>query len=238
MSLSYAEVRAACRARLLTLTAASTGSTSLSASSAGYARASGSFLADGFRPGMEVTASGFGTAANNGTGIVTYVSATELRVSGYTLAASDGAWTRTARTLAAEAAGAGRTVLAGLPTVRAWEGVRHEILDGVPWIEESLIGGPTARPFFPDGSDVVAEPQYQTVWHLPSDVGTGAQDSYVDGLFALFAPGTAMALPSGRNLRVRQSTGPFMAALGRLRPGFLTTSITFPLQLYTPVTTS
>ena len=57
-----------------------TGSTSLSATATGYARASGSFISDCFRVGMEITASGFTDPANNGTSVITAMNATSLTV--------------------------------------------------------------------------------------------------------------------------------------------------------------
>ena len=63
----------ALRGRALTLSVATTGSTSLSATTTGYARAAGSFITDGLVVGAEITASGFTTPANNGQGVVTAV---------------------------------------------------------------------------------------------------------------------------------------------------------------------
>lgn len=45
-----------------------------------YTRASGSFVADGFQVGMQITVSGFSTAANNGTKTVTAVTALALEI--------------------------------------------------------------------------------------------------------------------------------------------------------------
>lgn len=58
---------------------AATGSTSLSATATGYARAAGSFLTNGFQVGDIVTATGF-SARNNGRSVVTNVTATALTV--------------------------------------------------------------------------------------------------------------------------------------------------------------
>jgi hypothetical protein len=58
-----------------------TGSIALSATATGYDRSTGDFVADGFIPGMWITASGFGTAANNGRSLITAVTATSLTVS-------------------------------------------------------------------------------------------------------------------------------------------------------------
>lgn len=60
--------------------AGSTGAAALGASTAGYTRTVGSFLADGFAVGHSVTASGFIDSANNGTSTVTAVTATLLTV--------------------------------------------------------------------------------------------------------------------------------------------------------------
>lgn len=57
---------------------ATTGTTTLSATSTGYTRASGSFITDGFAVGQVVTASGFSAAGFNGSSIVTGVVALEL----------------------------------------------------------------------------------------------------------------------------------------------------------------
>jgi hypothetical protein len=66
-----------------TITAVSipdTGTTSLSATATGYARASGSFITNGFVVGQQITASGFTNAANNGRSTITAVTATALTV--------------------------------------------------------------------------------------------------------------------------------------------------------------
>jgi hypothetical protein len=57
-----------------------TGGTSLSATATGYARASGSFITNGFVPGLQINASGFTNAANNGLSTITAVTATTLTV--------------------------------------------------------------------------------------------------------------------------------------------------------------
>jgi hypothetical protein len=79
-----------------------TGAQSLSATATGYARASGSFITNGFVVGMQVNATGFTNAANNGLSTVTAVTATALTV------------TKTGGTVV-EAAGPGRTITASPP---------------------------------------------------------------------------------------------------------------------------
>jgi uncharacterized protein DUF4397 len=71
--------------------------TLLSATATGYARATGSFLTDGYRVGQTITASGFTNAANNGRSVVTAVTATALTVTktGGTVAEAAGTTNRT-----------------------------------------------------------------------------------------------------------------------------------------------
>ncbi len=78
--------------------AGSTGSTTLAATATGYSRPAGDFIADGFRVGMPINATGFGIATNNGPSTITAVTATDLTV------------TKPGTPLAAEAAAAGRTI--------------------------------------------------------------------------------------------------------------------------------
>jgi hypothetical protein len=54
---------------------------SLSATATGYARTTGSFMADGFAVGRQITASGFATAANNGRSTITALTDATLTVS-------------------------------------------------------------------------------------------------------------------------------------------------------------
>ena len=78
--MSYGSFDTLLRAALLSSdwqSPADTGTISLSATSTGYARASGSFIDDGFVVGQTVTSSGF-TAGYNGKSVITSVDATTL----------------------------------------------------------------------------------------------------------------------------------------------------------------
>jgi hypothetical protein len=105
---------------------ATTGTVSLSATATGYARTAGSFVTDGFAVGQQVTASGFTNSANNGSSVVSAVTATALTV------------TKTPVT-AAEATAAGRSIAtntglnaAGIAVVsRAYSGETNSIQGGV-----------------------------------------------------------------------------------------------------------
>jgi hypothetical protein len=108
-----------------------TGSQTLSATATGYARATGSFVTNGFAIGDEITASGFATAANNGRSVVTAVTATTIDVTktGGTVAEA----AATARTLISDGRidvnKAGGTVVEAFPTAnRTIAGVRGRLL--------------------------------------------------------------------------------------------------------------
>jgi hypothetical protein len=64
------------------LEAGTTGSSTgnIAATATGYFRNAGSFVADGFVPGMQVTVAGFTSSANNGVATVTGVTASDLTV--------------------------------------------------------------------------------------------------------------------------------------------------------------
>jgi hypothetical protein len=206
----------ALRARALTLSVATTGAISLSATATGYARASGSFSTDGFWPGMELVASGFGIAANNGTKVVTAVTPTTLDCAG----------------CAVESAAGGRTLSVGLPSSRAWENVAFEPVAGVPWVEEHFISGPSSQVTLGPLGEIVVEPQYALYVNLPNETGLTVR-RYVNALRVLFAPRTAIPLPNGDVLRVRSDTGPFPGDLQQGRPGFAVLPVTFPLRIRT-----
>ncbi len=57
-----------------------TGTAVLRATATGYARTSGSFITDGFLEGLTITASGFANPENNGSSVITAVTATALTV--------------------------------------------------------------------------------------------------------------------------------------------------------------
>jgi hypothetical protein len=115
------------RNRALTLSVATTGSTALSATSLGFARASGSFITDGFYPGMEVAGTGF-SSANNAASVITQVTAQFLSISG-------------GRT--AQSATSGRTLAVSLPSNRAWSNLSFEKVSGFPYFTGALVPATT-----------------------------------------------------------------------------------------------
>lgn len=223
----------AVRAKALTLSVVST-TDSISATTTGYVRASGSWLTDGYAVGQQVTASGFTASGNNGDKVVTAVSATTLTVLGVDVAA-DGA-----RTIAAaadtevESAGS-RTISVGLPTYAELTNSKIVPGPGVPWWREEYLPQPGTRTGIGANAMVEYPITYRITLFVPQDTGPLAALSYVDALETLFAPGTALTLAAS-SFRVRGDSTPFP---GQLVPGvdtasgFLVASFTVPLLLRT-----
>jgi hypothetical protein len=195
----------ALRNRALGTTFATTGATSLSATSTGYARSAGSFITDGFAVGMEVLVAGFSTAANNGYGVITFVSATAMSVTKYALGATaDGTQTIVSATAtSAESAASGRSIIAGVPVLRAYENVKIAPNPIAPYVEEdfvpgvsSLIAGPYAGGGFRDDGLYVFK-----LYGL-SGKGVSAIRKGTDAIRARFAPGTNLTAGS-YTLKVR-----------------------------------
>lgn len=213
--ISEVQMQLALRAKALQLVVATTGTMSLAATTTGYTRATGSFLTDGFAPGMEVTPTGFAT---NTPRVITAVSALAITVSG---------------SLTAEAAAGGRSLTVGLPTSRAWENVAFQPVAGVPWVREEFLPGPTSQETIGPFGELEATPMYALYVNVPAETGlTGKR--YVDALRVLFAPRTQIALSTGDTLRVRADTGPYAGQLQQSQPGFATQPFTIPLRLRTP----
>lgn len=181
----------ALRNRAITLVAATTGSATLSATSLGFARGSGSFLTDGFRAGMEVKATGFG-ANNNLPRIVTGVTAMFI----------------TAPDTTVESATAGRAIIAGLPSRRAWENVEFVPTTDQLYISEQYVPGPRSLIAGPKegGHHEVTGIYFLTIQGLPR-TGTAGIRRYANTLLALFAPGTIITAGSEK-IHIRGDVAP------------------------------
>jgi hypothetical protein len=222
----------ALRTKLLALEVVTTGATSLATTATGYTRSSGSFLSQGFKPGMEILAAGFSNASSNGTGVVTAVSALTLTVTAYDVSYTGGELKATNRTLAIDSSASGRTINVPLPAITAWENTKVQPLTGAPFVEEQYLPGPTAQITIGPLGNIEITPQYNVQIHVPEGYGIGAARKYTDALLTLFAPRTAITVGSD-TARVRTDTGPFTGQLVRSRAGWVVTPVTFPLRLRT-----
>lgn len=216
MARNHTAVQLALRAKALTLSVVTTGSTSLSATAAGYARAAGSFITDGFEVGMEAAPTGF---TETTPGVIDAVAAQLLTIRGG----------RTAQT-----AGAGRTLAVGLPTRRRWENERFTVLPDRHYVEEDYVPGPSRLTSMPSaGGTVIDTGEYVLRWYGIANTGLPGLTKCVDALLALFPPGGAIATLSGNGgvLRTRADVGPRRGQLMPEPPGWAVIPVTIPWWL-------
>jgi hypothetical protein len=220
----HRSVLAALRARLATLVVCTTGATTLSATPTGYARTTGSFFTDGFAPGMELLASGFALAANNGRSIVITVAALTLTV-------------RKVGGTSTDAAAAGRTLSVGVPAAFGPANTDLVGVHGVPSLEEEYKAGPLdVRSIGPQAA-ILALPTYILNVCFDDDgpveaIGTDAPYRYAGAILALFPPELLMPLSTGEFLRVRADQAPYQDDLPRDTTGSVVV-ITIPLRVQT-----
>jgi hypothetical protein len=212
----------ALRARLLTLSFGhSDGNHNVSATGTGFARVHGSWLNSGYAVGMEVTASGFTTPANNGVFLVTGVTATTLT---------------TKQATVIEGPTAHQTLDILLPTRRAWEGVDYVPSDGFPFVQERYLAGPTTLVTISAAGELESTPSYSITFTVAAGYGMEAANRYADACLALFRPGTTLTMADGATLRVRSDTGPFRAPMIQDGAGWQSVVVTIPCRAYTPNT--
>lgn len=176
MSLDHTALQLAMRSKLLTLSVCTTGSVTLSATATGYARASGSFLTDGFAKGMEITPVGF--AANT---VDTITGVTALAVT-----------TRNARSV--EIAASARSLTVGLPALRLWENTSLIPIPQQPYVEEQYVPG--VEILDEDGRKGVLElrPMYSPRVYVPANTDIAAGSRYADAIRRLFALETDLTI--------------------------------------------
>lgn len=206
------------RNRALTLSAATTGSTTLSATALGYARSSGSFITDGFAQGMEVTATGY-SAANNAAHVITGVTSQFLTIKGG---------------CAVQPATAGRNITAGLPSHRAWENESFTESDsvGFPYIAEQFVPATTSLlSITGQGGTVEETGLYVLTLYGLSDYGQAGIRKYINALKALYAPGTTMTAGS-HTIRVRGDTSTRSGQIIPLGGEWSTCQLTIPWRAF------
>jgi hypothetical protein len=212
--INHYDYQLALRQRLLTLEVVTTGSISLTATTSGYTRGSGSFLTDGFAVGMEVSGSGFTDPDNNAAKTITAVAALTLECDGCT----------------AEGAGT-RTLSVGLPELRGWENIALTPEVDRPYVTEQYLPGPTLRETLGTFAELELRPMYAVTIHAVANRGLAAAAKYADAVITLFAPGTSLTATNGDVLRVRSDVGPFRGQLLQDGPGWAMIPVTIPLRV-------
>lgn len=211
--------RAAFRARAEALVVVTTGAVSLAATTTGYTRTAGSFVADGFVVGMELAGAGFTNAANNAPGVVTAVSALALTIDG-------------GRTI--EAADVSRTLTVGFPSIRA-----YELQGGVAqnprrwWVDESFAPGAGQVRTIPGDGGMHAE-RGVLEYHLYGIAGTGddALDAVAGALLKQLRPTTRLTLGDGSAVRVLGAPAPYRSGARRVSQWGVVT-VTIPWAAWT-----
>jgi hypothetical protein len=217
VSFNHTAMQLALRAYAKTLLVSTTGAIQLSATATGYARAAGSFVADGFAVGMELSASGFTNPANNGAKMCTGVSPLAITCAG----------------CVAEVAGA-RTLTVGLPTDIQKQNIKYVPTPGKTYVVEQYIPGPSTQKTLGPLGELELTPMYSLQMNVPAETGELAANRYIDALQTLFTPRTVITLPSGEVLRVRTDTGPYPSQLMPGLPGFAVQTLTVPFWSRTP----
>lgn len=213
--IDHGAVLRAARTHALALEVCTTGTTTLEATATGYARASGSFLTDGFRVGMEVTPTGFPQTA---VGTVTAVAALALTIDG-------------GRTVATSAGS--RSLAVRLPALAAWTNLPTARVTGRPFVEEEYLpgGGPRKQTLGPFGR-LVLQPLYVLRIGVRQGTDHTAALAYADALCTHFAPTTPLTV-SGSTVYVRPDLGPFPSPVTLTEDGFAVVTLTIPLQVET-----
>lgn len=211
---NLAAVHLALRARAETVQIATTGVTSLAATTTGYTRTAGSFIADGFTVGSEITPSGFATNTRR---VITRVQALTLSVS---------------TTVAAESNNGGRSLTVGLPALFAKENTAFTPIAGRPYLVEEFIPTTNTLRAGPSANGVREESGlYDLRWYGLANTGVLGIRQAVDALAARFTPGTTLTAGSDV-VRVRGDLAPFSSHIGAGDDGWALCVLSIPWRVY------
>lgn len=202
----------ACRAHALTLAVCTTGATDLAATATGYTRATGSFLTDGFRAGMEVTPAGFPQTAR---GVITEISALAMTIKG-------------GRTLATEASG--RTLAVGMPQTFIVENLVTTPVSEIPDCIEEYLSGARSKPGLSVGGFTEAQPLYLLRFRAKLGTGTDGLRRYADAALRHFKPDTLLPCANGDVARVRSDVAPTASQILRVADR-MSCTVTISLRL-------
>jgi hypothetical protein len=205
----------ALRNRLLTTVVATTGSTTLASTVDGFTRTTGSFVDDGFVPGMEVTPFGF---TDNSSSILKTVAPTVVTVQDFRLE---------------EPPTPGVSLTVGVPTIRGW--INKEI--------KPDIGAWRIKEMFQPGAGRVEglgsfvwihyHPSYMVTFHGPDNSGALPMMRMMDSILGVFPPMLPLVLAGGVVLRVRSTVVPFASELLNDENGQAYIVVTVPLWVRT-----
>lgn len=203
----------ALRNRALAVSVVTTGViTDLSATATGYHRASGSFVTDGFVPGMEITPASFTT---NTVDLITGVTASDLT---------------TLNARAVEAVGT-RSIAVALPSIRAWE-LTDITPNALKWmVREEMIPGPSKLLGQKNGGLVQEIGLYVLTLFGPEKYGPLAMRKMTDALEALFAPGTTVTAGS-HTVRVRTDSSVYSGQILPQGDGHARCQLTVPYEAF------
>lgn len=203
----------------------------------GYARASGSFLTDGFEVGMEIRGEDFDTPANEAPKVIMDVSALLITTRRINVSAEgDRTLDPTASGCVTEAVGT-RTLVVGMPAGVEYENARFKPGAGVPWWREEFSPSPGGRRH-EVGSNSMVEyfVDYFMTLFLPPNTGVRAAHRYSEALLDAFPPGYTFTLAVPGKLRIRTEATPWPSPVFQAatpEPGFLVVPVTVPCILWT-----
>lgn len=203
------------RTRLRSLEVCTTGSMALAATTTGYTRLTGSFVADGFRAGMELTPAGF-TA--NPVSTITAVTATTITV---------------ADARAAQGSASGRSLTVSLPAGQAWEDVKFQPVARQPFVIEQYLPGPGELITLQPSGSVEYLPQYVVQVVTPNLTGGAAAYGYADAILRHFPVGLVLTASDGTEARVRGQPAPFSSQLIPYTDGAMIVTISIPFRVHT-----
>lgn len=210
------DISLAMRSHADALLVCTTGTTTLSATAGGYARAAGSFIDDGFAVGMEVVPSGF---PQTSPALITKVTALDLFVFG-------------GRTVAAAAAA--RSLTVGLPTDVVYPNNDYTPVANRQYVELSCVPATSQLTSYPArGGTRERTGLFVALWFGIPNTGEKGIGRCVDALEALFAPHTPITMPDGSTLKVRGDVGPSQSEITR-RGAHAMRVLTIPWVHYAP----
>lgn len=214
--ISRSSATLALRNRALGVSAATTGTMALAATSAGYSRLTGSFVDDGFVEGMEIIPAGF---SDTDPKVITSVAALLLTIDG--------------GVSPAQASAGSRSLTCGAPYLKSLENARVLPVTGRWLFNEQLVPAPMTLVSMPaDGGLLEERGLYLITLYGPEDRGHLAIAKLADAILARFTPGTSIAAGSD-TLRIEGDPGPFAGQIITRGESFATCTIQIPYRAHT-----